>query len=89
MGTGTKINKINRENRSIGWSETRIVGIIYNSIHNHKEIRSGAIFICEAWTPPFTHHTLSCLILWVIRDMKLILTRMFSIRFNEGNIDST
>ena len=28
------------------------MGIIYNSIHNHKEIRSGAIFICEAWNAP-------------------------------------
>lgn len=35
--------------RSIEQTETSIEGIIYNSINNHKEIRSCALFICESW----------------------------------------
>lgn len=38
--------------RSIGWSETLIKEIIYNSINSHKEIRSGAIPVCEACNAP-------------------------------------
>lgn len=37
----------------------------------------------------FAPHILSCLILIAIRGIKLILTRIFLIRFNERDIDST
>lgn len=46
------------------------------------------LYVNQGMPPTFAHHIVSCLILLAIGGVKLILTRIFSIRFSEGDTDS-